>query len=191
MLEVRIPPTNAGELIEFAGSLPFPETRRLLEDNSWISEDVYRYPFPSNRRNRYEDLDRFPDGLVVVGDAIASFNPVYGQGMSVAALQALVLHHTLASEERGGIADRFFDRATDVVDPAWTLAVGADFQFAETDGPKPRGTDLVNLYFARLFRKMHTDGSLNRTFNRVVSLQDPPSVLFHPRVVWRVLKPIG
>ncbi len=38
---------------------------------------------------------------------------------------------------------------------------------------------------------MHTDGSLNRTFTRVVSLQDPPSVLFHPRVVWRVLKPTG
>lgn len=139
------PPTNPGELIEFAGSLPFSETRRLLEDNSWVSEDVYHYPFPSNRRNRYEDLDRFPDGLVVVGDAIASFNPVYGQGMSVAALQALVLHHTLASEEREGIADRFFERATDVVDPAWMLAVGADFQFAETVGPKPRGTDLVNL----------------------------------------------
>ena len=183
------PPTDPDELLAFAETLDLPEARRLLEEQPWVSEEVFHYPYPANRRNRYETLEAFPKGLVVVGDAIASYNPVYGQGMSVAALQGLVLHHALAEGGREDLAHRFFEDVTSVVEPAWMLAVGADFQFDETTGPKPRGTDLINRYFARLFRSMHTDGSLSGTFNRVVSMQDPPSILFRPGVIWRVMRP--
>ncbi len=123
----------------------------------------------------------------MIGDALTSFNPIYGQGMSVAALEALALHHTLASGGRDALADRFFDRAEGIVDTAWMLAVGADFAFPETDGPKPAGTDLVNRYFSRLLRRAHTDGTLRDAFGRVLMMERPPRSLFHPRIVWRVL----
>lgn len=184
------PPTDAEGFRAFADGLPIPQVGDVLDTHELVSSDIAHYPFPSNLRRRYELLDEFPDGLVVVGDAIASFNPLYAQGMSVAALEAMTLHHTLA----GGLdnlARRFFDQSEDVVDVAWMLAVGADFQFPQTTGPKPRGTDLVNRYVSRLSRKAQTDGSLREAFFRVMMMERPPTTLFRPGVVWRVLRPAG
>jgi len=183
------PPTDPAGFVEYAASLPVDDVSRLLDEHALVSADVHRYPFPSSVRRRYEDLDRFPDGLLVIGDAIASLNPIYGQGMSVAALEAVQLHHALATAGRDELARRFFERAARVVDDAWSLAVGSDFEFPSTTGPKPFGTGLVNRYVARLLRKAHTDGRLTEAFLRVVAMENRPSSLFRPGVVWRVARP--
>lgn len=183
------PPTDADGFAAFAADLPVPHVRQLLEAHERTAADIAHYPFPSNLRRRYEALDRFPEGLVVVGDGIASFNPLYAQGMSVAALEAVLLHHSLASDGLEDLAPRFFERTTEVVDIAWTMAVGSDFQFPQTTGPRPRGTSLVNRYIARLQRRAQTDGALRDAFFRVMMLERPPSALLRPGVVWRVLKP--
>lgn len=183
------PPTDADGLREFAASLPGPDLAGLLGDQSWVSEEVSQYPFPSNRRNRYESLDRFPTGLVVVGDAVSSFNPIYGQGMSVAALEALVLHDTLGTADEDDLAGAFFDRIEPIVDQAWSIAVGGDFAFPQTTGPKPRGTDLVNRYLDRLVRRAHSDPALREALYHVFNLEWPPESLFRPGILWRVLKP--
>ena len=185
------PPTDYEDFVEFAASLPIPELKRLLDDHQRVSADIDHYPFPTNRRYRYEDVDRFPDGLVVIGDAIASFNPVYAQGMSVAALEALVLHQTLATDDSEGIALRFFDNVEEVIDIAWMLAVGSDFGFPQTTGPKPRGTNLIGRYLSRLTRKAHTDSTLSSAFIRVLTMERPPTSLLYPSVMWRVFKPRG
>lgn len=183
------PPTNAEGLKEFAAQVPGPDVKQLLDTQPWISDEIAHYPFPSNLRHRYEDLDRFPDGLVVIGDGIASFNPLYGQGMSVAALEALVLYDCLATNGLADLALRFFAQSTEVIDSAWTMAVGADFRFPQTTGPKPSGTGLVGRYISRLHRKAHTDGALRDAFTRVIMMEQPPTTLLHPGIVWRVLKP--
>jgi 2-polyprenyl-6-methoxyphenol hydroxylase-like FAD-dependent oxidoreductase len=184
------PPTDEKGFREYATSLPVPEIRQLLADYPWATDEIVAYPFPSSRWHHYERLDRFPGGLLVVGDALASFNPVYAQGMSVAALEALVLHHTLAAG-CDDLASRFFDRTAGVVDTAWSLATGADFGFAETRGPQPRGTGVFNWYLSRLLRHAHTDGTLTDAFVRVLMMERPPTALLRPGVVWRVLKPTG
>ncbi len=183
------PPTDPDGFRDFVASLPGLDIAGLLESQRWLSEEVAHYPLPSNRRLRYETLDRFPDGLVVIGDAVASFNPIYGQGMSVAALEALQLHHTLAEGGTEAIGPRFFDRIETPVDVPWNTAVGGDFAFAETTGPKPRGTDVLNWYVGRLTRKAHTDGRLRDAFFRVFTLERGPESLFRPGVLWRVLRP--
>lgn len=185
------PPTDREGLTEFAASLPVSELREIASEHPWAIETVEHYPFPSNVRRRYEALDRFPDGLLVVGDAIASFNPIYGQGMSVAALEALLLHHALAEGGRENLPRRFFDRAESVVDLAWRTAVGGDFAFPETVGPKPRGTDLSNWYLSRLLRAAHADGELTDAFYRVLRLEQSPTYLFRPSVLRRVFSPTG
>jgi 2-polyprenyl-6-methoxyphenol hydroxylase-like FAD-dependent oxidoreductase len=182
------PPTDAAELKEFAARVPGPDVKQLLEAQPWISE-IAHYPFPSNLRHRYEDLDRFPDGLVVIGDGIASFNPLYGQGMSVAALESLLLHDCLATNGLEDLARRFFAQSTEVVDSAWMMAVGPDFRYPETTGPKPRGIGLTSRYIIRLKRKAHADGALRDAFMRVVMMEQSPTTVLHPGVAWRVLKP--
>jgi 2-polyprenyl-6-methoxyphenol hydroxylase-like FAD-dependent oxidoreductase len=184
-------PTDAGRFREFARGMPVDELGRLVEDQPWVSGEINHYPFPSSIRRRYWDLERFPDGLVVTGDAVASFNPVYGQGMSVAALDALLLHHALAE---GGLEDlpgRFFERVRDVVDVVWQIAVGSDFEFPQTTGPRPRGTELFGRYLSRLVRQAHTDPVVSDAFARVLLLEHPPTRLLRPHVAWRVLGPTG
>ncbi|UTF52283.1 FAD-dependent oxidoreductase [Natronosalvus rutilus] len=183
------PPTDVDGLIEFAADLPIPHFERLLETRMWLSEDIAHYPFPTSIRRHYEDVERFPDGLLVVGDALASFNPIYGQGMSVAALEALILHHTLADRNRDDLARRYFDRVEDIVTVAWTLSVGGDFAFPQTEGPKPRGTNLTNRYLSRLLRRSHDDQVLREAFVKVLMMEQPPTTLFSPNIVWRVFKP--
>lgn len=185
------PPTDLEGFEAYAASLPIPDFVELLDGHPLRSTEVDHYPFSSSLRNRYGDLERFPEGLCVIGDAIASFNPLYGQGMSVAALEAVQLHHTLAAGGRADLALRFFDRVSRLVDDAWKLSVGADFQFSGTTGPKPRGTDLFNRYVARLTQKAHTDGTLADAFARVITMERPPQSLLSPGVVWRVLNPIS
>lgn len=179
-------PEDRDEFLSFAGELPVPDLKRLLETRSWISDDIDRYRFPSNVRRRYEKLDRFPDGLLVTGDAIVSTNPVYGQGMSVAALEALQLHHTLASPG-DDLTFRFFDRVEDIVDITWMIAVGADLQYPQAEGSRSSIARLFDWYTSRLLNRARSDGTLTDAYIRVMRMEEPPTSLFRPGLVWRVL----
>jgi 2-polyprenyl-6-methoxyphenol hydroxylase-like FAD-dependent oxidoreductase len=180
-------PASREAFVDWADALPLDEIGRRLRRQEWVSE-IQRYPFPGSIRRHYDSLTRFPDGLVVTGDAIASFNPIYGQGMSVAALDALALHHELSGAFRG-LGPRFFDRASEIVAEAWQTAVRNDFVFDRTTGPKPLGTDLLNRYTDRLVARSHDDGELTEAFLRVFRLERPATSLLHPRILWRVFRP--
>lgn len=181
------PPTEPEEFKSFAATLPTSDLERLLDTRPWITEDIHQYPFPSSIRRYYGDLERVPERLLVIGDAICSFNPLYGQGMSVAALESLLLHHELASSRLETLPERFFDRVDSVIEPAWKTAVGSDFEFSQTTGPKPRGAALINRYVSRLLRKAHSDGQLREEFYRVLMMEKPPTALFQPSVIRRVI----
>ena len=180
-------PTDRQGLLEWADALPLTDIATQLRTREWISA-VHRYPFPASVRRQYNDLTRFPDGLVVTGDAVASFNPVYGQGMSVAALDALALHHELPNGI-DGLGPRVFDRIDQIVHEAWRTAVGNDFLFEQTTGPKPFATDLLNRYAARLVARAHDDGVLTEALLRVFRLERSATSLLQPRILWRVLRP--
>jgi 2-polyprenyl-6-methoxyphenol hydroxylase-like FAD-dependent oxidoreductase len=184
------PPLDEQGYIEFARTLDVPDIYQLVTTERPLS-DIVPHKLPSSVRKHYEKMARFPAGYLVVGDAIASFNPIYGQGMTSAALQIEFLDQVLrGARERGhlnGIAPEFFKRAAQIVDVPWQLAVGADFMYPETEGPKPPGTDFINRYVARLHRATHTDTVVYGAFLKVAHLLSPPATLFHPRIVWRVL----
>lgn len=128
----------------------------------------------------------------MIGDALCSFNPVYGQGVTVAAMEAAALDQLLR-ERRGpdglnGMAKPFFTRTASVVDTPWRLAVGEDFRFPETEGEKAPGTDLVNAYVTGVHRATHRDPVVCLAFLKVVNLMQPPTSLFRPGIVLRVLR---
>ena len=146
---------------------------------------VVRFGFPHSQRRHYERLRRFPQGYLAMGDALASFNPVYGQGMTVAACQALALRDALA---RGtdGLAHRFFKAASHVIDGPWQLAVGADLALPQVPGPRPFPMRQINAYVGRVQRVAATDRVVAEAFIRVMHLLAQPPSLFAPRILWRV-----
>jgi 2-polyprenyl-6-methoxyphenol hydroxylase-like FAD-dependent oxidoreductase len=145
-----------------------------------------RHKMPCSQWRRYDKLRRFPEGLLVTGDAVCSFNPVYGQGMTVAALEALALRDCLAAGERD-LARRFFTAAAKSVDVPWRLAAGADLRFPHVPGPRPLSLRVVNAYVGRLQRAAAHDTTLGLTFMRVANLIASPATLFRPDIVIRVL----
>jgi flavin-dependent dehydrogenase len=180
-------PTDARGFIEFARSLPRPDIYEVIKDAEPLTEAV-TYAFPSNLRRRYEKLRQFPGRYLVMGDAMCSFNPFYGQGMSVAALEAQALARTLdAARSLDDIWRPFFRAAGRIVETPWTIAAGSDFAFRGVTGRAAPGTNLINSYLARVHRAASSDRRLCRTFFDVANLLKPATTLFRPTVLAQVI----
>ncbi len=180
-------PEDLDGFIAFARTLPAPYIHEVVSRNEPLGEAASAR-FPASVWRRYELLQRFPAGYLVFGDAICSFNPIYGQGMSVAALQAVELDNTLASGDGdGALAKTFFRRAAKVVEIPWSIAVGADLRIPETVGRRTAGLKFVNWYMSKLHKAAHTDPAAALAFHRVGNLLAPPPSILHPRVAARVL----
>ena len=180
------PPTDPDGFLDFARSLRFPDIHEAIWDAEPLDDPV-AFRFPASVRHRYERLDRFPDGLLVLGDAVCSFNPIYGQGMSVAAVEALALRRHL---ERGVEPQphRFFHDLARTVDVPWDIAVGGDLVFPGVQGRRTAKARLVNAYIARLHAAAANDASLAGAFLRVTGLVEPPQSLLRPGIAVRVLR---
>lgn len=180
------PPTDPDGFLDFARSLRFPDIYQAVHDAEPLDDPVV-FRFPASVRHRYERLDRFPAGLLVVGDAVCSFNPIYGQGMSVAALEALTLRRHLQRSTQPQ-PHRWFRDLAGVVDVPWEMAAGGDLVFPGVQGRRTTKVRLLNAYLARLHAAAARDASLAHAFLRVVGLVAPPESLLRPGVVLRVLR---
>ena len=176
-------PLELDGFIEFARTLPARDIYDVISQAEPIGE-AHSARFPASVRRRYEKLETFPDGLCVFGDAICSFNPIYGQGMSVAALQAAALDESF---QAGFSARDFFRRASKVVDSPWSIAVGSDLRIPETVGPRSKGVDFINWYMAKLHKAAHRDPVASAAFLKVANLVAPPPSVMHPKIALRVL----
>lgn len=179
-------PTDPEGFLAFSRTLSRPDIYEVIKDAEPLTEAV-PFKFRSNVRCRYENLARFPEQYLVMGDGVCSFNPFYGQGMSVAALEGLALEQCLTDRPRDSqLWSLFFGAAARVVDTPWMIAVGSDFAFDGVTGPKPQGTDLINWYLARVHRAAASDATVCRAFFDVANLLEPATSLFQPAVVMRV-----
>lgn len=145
--------------------------------------------FPSSMRRRFDKLPRFPEGLLVVGDAISSFNPAYGQGMTVAALEAATLRDLL----RGGgkeLAPRFFRAAARHVGVAWNLAAGGDLGLPPevVPGPRPLPVRAVGSYVDRFQAAAEHDPVLAWRFFDATGFDVPVGSLFGPDSLRRIAR---
>jgi 2-polyprenyl-6-methoxyphenol hydroxylase-like FAD-dependent oxidoreductase len=185
------PPTTDAEYLEFAGSLEVPNIRLALEKAEPLTP-ISLHKFPANRRRHYERLSDLPEGLVVLGDALCSFNPVYAQGMTVAALDAMTLDRCLNQNRQhrlgmAGLGRRFHKQIAAIVDVPWQLAVGEDLRYREAKGRRPFGTAFLHWYVGLIHEATGHDEQVAREFHKVLHLTEPPSLLFHPGVFFRTM----
>ncbi|MCX2933959.1 FAD-dependent oxidoreductase [Mycobacterium sp. CVI_P3] len=145
------------------------------------------YRTPSNRWRRYDSLERIPDGFVVTGDAVCSFNPIYGQGMSVAALDAMALRRCLRRGDRD-LPRRFFQAAAKSIRVAWRNATSADLSLPEVAGERPLGIRINNKFSDWVLTAVETDPAVNGQFFRVLGMLDSPARLMRPTLLARVAR---
>ena len=179
------PPTDLADFRAFAESLIFPDIAEALVGAEPLDDGV-SFRFPVSVRRRYEQLRELPARMLAIGDAVCSFNPVYGQGMTVAAVEALALRRLLA---RHPVPDpqRYYRRIARAVDVPWQIAVGADLAYPEVPGERTAQIRLVNSYLPKLHAAAASDPSLGRAFARVIGLLERPESLLRPDRVLRVL----
>lgn len=181
------PPADDEGFLAFASTLAAPEIAEALREAEPVDDPV-TFRYPDSVWRRYDRLRRFPRGLLVIGDGVCSFNPVYGQGMTVAAMQAMVL----LGHVRGEVdARRYFSAVASVIRVPWMVSAGGDLGFPGVKGPRPLAVRLMNAYVARLHVAAATDPVLTAAFFRVAGLVDPPQSLFRPGIVLRVLAGLG
>ena len=181
-------PTDDVGMLAYARMLESSEIADLIQECE-PTGPAGTHHFPTNQRRHVEKLRRFPLGWLPLGDAVCSFDPIYGQGMTSAVQQAWALAACL---DRARALDRSFSRAyfkaaARVVAAPWSIAVGGDFVYPGTVGKKPIGTDLLNRYTAQVTLAGQRDDAVVVRFNEVVSLVRPPESLMSPLFMVRVL----
>ncbi|WP_330358880.1 NAD(P)/FAD-dependent oxidoreductase [Streptomyces chartreusis] len=181
-------PTSDPDAFEpYARTLRHPIMADLLKHAEPLT-DVQVSHSTANRRNYYERLTPWPEGLVVLGDSVAAFNPLYGQGMSVAAQGALALGDLLSTGLAPGIARRAQRAIGECVDTAWALSVGTDIHFPTTTGKQPSMADrLLHRYVSRLSRTATGSFHAATALTDVLALQAPPPSLVKPSTLLSAL----
>ena len=185
------PPADEAGFLEFARSLSRPEVYEAIKDAPG-GGPIHLYKFPANQWRHYERVERFPEGLVVMGDAFASFNPIYGQGMTMCALQSEALGKSLARQSHGdlqGLPRRYHRRVARMLRGSWLLALCEDFRFPDVVGQRPLGNKLMNWYGDRLSAMASRDPRVFEAFSNMMHLLKSPLSALDPRILVKVLLP--
>jgi 2-polyprenyl-6-methoxyphenol hydroxylase-like FAD-dependent oxidoreductase len=146
------------------------------------------FRFPTTIRRRYERMTSFPAGLLITGDAVTCFNPVYAQGQTVAALSALVLRQHLHTGAAPVPQQYFSDLARDVIDAPWEMTHTVDLSYPGVPGRRTLKVRIGQAYLARVQAAATRDGTVTAAYMRAAGMVDPPSALMRPGFMLRVLR---
>ncbi|MET7384404.1 FAD-dependent monooxygenase [Streptomyces sp. NPDC005534] len=183
------PPADPDGFLAYTLGLPHPIVGQLISGAEPLTE-VFLSRSTSNSRRYLEKIRDWPDGLVVLGDALATFNPAYGQGMSVAALGALELRRRLENTDLAatGLARRAQRSVARHVETAWNIAVGQDVLYPDVRGGQRTAADRVAAQYTRRLTRAAT-GSLTAATALwdVTGLKAGPTRLLRPGTVLATL----
>ena len=184
------PPAEWEALLGYIKQLPTPTIYDAVKDSRPVDR-LARFFMPESLRRHFEELERFPDGLVPVGDAICRFNPVYAQGMSVAAKSAVLLRRLLRDRAEqpdplAGLGEALFAGVKPLVETAWKMAAVPDFAYPETRGQRPPDLERSLQAAEALSRLAARDAAMQKLAVEVWHFVRPLSVLQDPEVQSRI-----
>lgn len=189
------PPTDEAGFLEYARSLRSPFIYEAVRDAEPLST-IKSFRATENRLRQFERTGRAPENFVAVGDSACAFNPVYGQGMTIAAMGAMALDTTLREHKRtrpvanlDGLARSFQKRLAKVNAAPWMLTTSEDFRYRETVGGKPNiVTRFMHAYMDRVIMLATHDARVRRRLLETFHMLRQPGSLFSPFIILRVLK---
>jgi 2-polyprenyl-6-methoxyphenol hydroxylase-like FAD-dependent oxidoreductase len=173
------PPGDPEGFLAFARSLVQPDVHRVLAQSELIGP-IARFRIPNSVRHHYARMRRFPAGILPIGDGICSYDPAFGHGMSVAALQAEALSECLAARSTD-LAHDYFRRVEAIVDVPWNLCCGENLKYPGATGPRPLLFPVTRRLKDRLVTRR--DPAILPDFYSVVTLAAPPRAMLRPRTV--------
>ena len=182
------PPSDELGFLDFVRSLPVSTIYDAIRAAEPLTP-IKTHRATQNRLRRYERA-RLPENFLLLGDAVCAFNPVYGQGMTAASLGALNLQQCL--DERAGslegLSHRFQKRLAKLNEAPWLMATGEDFRYRETvGGSAGRMTRFMHRYMDHVIKLSTRSIGVRTVLMRAFNLLVPPTALFRPRVLFRVL----
>lgn len=184
------PPCDEQGFLQFADSLPVSIIADAIRTAEPVSP-IRTHRATENRIRHFDRLKKLPDNFVVLGDAACAFNPLYGQGMTIAALGALALQQCLREERDAslrGLAQRFQRRLAKVNKAPWLMATGEDYRYRETEGGTPGlMTRFMHWYMDRVLQLATRDVAVRSVLLQVFSMLIPPSALFRRAILFRVI----
>lgn len=185
------PPADEAGFLEFARSVHHPAYFAALQGARPLSP-IHVYKIPSDQRYYYERMEHFPEGLVVIGDAICSYNPTFGQGITTAALGAETLDECLneakAAPSKKGFSLDFQKRTTRFNNVAWGLATGEDLRYPETQGQRPFGLKFTHWYTKQLMELCAADEVVMKSMLEVQHMLAGPEKLMAPGMVLKAIR---
>jgi 2-polyprenyl-6-methoxyphenol hydroxylase-like FAD-dependent oxidoreductase len=150
------PPREPAAFREYASKYPSLEIFKRIRDAEPSSDfRLFRKPFATRRR--FDQAGVWPERLIPIGDAMSSVNPTYGQGMSVAAMQAGELARQLGARDGlDGLVKAFIPPAFEISQRAWSMAINSDYVYPETEGERPPNFQMSRT-MAGVLRKLAQD----------------------------------
>ena len=154
--------------------------------------DIARFRFNESVLRHYQRIASFPRGVLPIGDAICRFNPIHGQGMSVASQEAVALGRSLArraaeKDPMAELAAEYFSEVAKIIETPWAAAAIPDFVHPETRGERPPDFEQMLKFGGALAKLAASDPAVHRLTSEVQHLLKPRSVYQDPELVQRVL----
>ncbi|MBT2210207.1 MULTISPECIES: NAD(P)/FAD-dependent oxidoreductase [Actinomadura] len=180
------PPTDPEGFTAFVKTLAAPEIYESIVDAKAI-DDPALYKFPTTLRRRYEKFNRFPEGFLIIGDAVCTPNPVFAQAQTLAALEALALLKHMRSGKAPSSLE-FMREVGQIIDPAWEMTRGIDLSFPGVEGERSRKLKMMQAYMTRVIIAATQDATVTEAFMRAAGLVDQPQALMKPGLMMRVMR---
>ncbi|MBN6036995.1 NAD(P)/FAD-dependent oxidoreductase [Amycolatopsis sp. 195334CR] len=183
------PPTDQAGLFEWLKTLATQDIYNAVKTAEILDEPT-AFRFPTTLRRRYEKMDRFPDGLLVVGDAVTCFNPVYAQGMTVSALSALTIRGHLHSGATPDPKMYFADLARDVIDPPWEMTNTVDLSFPGVEGERTFALKVQQFFLSLTQTAASRDGDVAAAYMKTAGMVAKPETLMQPKILFKIIKAV-
>ncbi len=181
------PPTDEVGMIEFASTVGVPGLVDWLRAARPLGP-IYGFRFEQNRLRHFERC-KLPGGFIAVGDAVVSFNPIYGQGMTTAGIGIELLAALLRERvDADGLPRTYHRRLAKLLAPAWAQTTTEDLRFPGTEGKRSLSHKMTYAYVDRLFLLTRHSPDVKLALFKVLGMIEPPGHLFQPKLLWRVLR---